>query len=136
MSSEMIELAARALYGREAERERQTAEILSDAARRNIPSDMEPWEECAKMYLGDARAAILAIEQGGYVIVPREPTPEMVAATLPMAAQPTRQQVAIAKRALALLPPIRVEQYFQGETAAAELVRDWQAMIDAAGRAA
>jgi hypothetical protein len=62
----------------------------------------------------------------------RDPDPRMVAAALPLIQHPTDEQRAIGKAALALLPPVRVEQHFLGEQAAADLVRDWQAMIDAA----
>jgi len=71
----------------------------------------------------EARAAIAAM---------RDPAPRMVAAALPLFQAPTEEQRAIGRAALALLPPVRIEQHYQGEQAAADLVRDWQTMIDAA----
>lgn len=64
----------------------------------------------------------------------RMPCPRMIAAALPLISQPTQEHRATGKAALALLPPVRVEQHFQGEQAAADLARDWETMIDAARR--
>lgn len=61
-----------------------------------------------------------------------EPDEGMIAAALPHVDAPSYEQQQLGKRALTLLPPVRIEQRFKGEVAASEMVRDWQAMIDAA----
>lgn len=68
----------------------------------------------------------------GAIAAMRDPDPRMIAATLPLISEPSHEQRELGKRALALLPPVRIEQHHKGEIAAAEVVRDWQQMIDAA----
>lgn len=66
----MVERVARALYAREAERSANVTKFVRNF-NADARDDMEPFEECAETWLGDARAAIDAM---------REPTPEIVAA--------------------------------------------------------
>lgn len=62
-----IEAAARALYERERERANHCSDILSKAAGKPIKDHMEPWEECRKFYLEDARVALeAAVDQMGW----------------------------------------------------------------------
>lgn len=93
-----------------------------------MPSHVrQPWDAITPL----AKAAMF-VRARGAIAAMREPDPRMVAATLPLIAEPTHEQRELGKRALALLPSVRIEQHYKGEIAAAEVVRDWQQMIDAA----
>lgn len=77
-------------------------------------------------YLSDARAAIEAM---------REPTPEMLAATLPITGQhrdPAAER--LAERALLILEPPSIElpDHMLGKDAALTLITDWRSMINEA----
>lgn len=75
-----------------------------------------------------ARAALSNATPDGWVLVPREATAEMVAVVVQQVGDPTPEQWAIGERANALLTAPNM----LGETACAEVARDWTAMINAA----
>lgn len=80
---------------------------------------------------------IAALDAAGFQIVPKLPTDHMVATALPLAAEPAGGGYILrAHRALALLPIGAEfgggEAYQNGLSAAAELIRDYCAMLAAA----
>jgi hypothetical protein len=80
---------------------------------------------------------LAALDAAGYQIVPKLPTDHMVAAALPLAAEPAGGGYILrAHRALALLPIGKEfgggEAYQNGLRAAAELIRDYCTMLAAA----
>lgn len=73
MATEMVERLARALYAREKARSDHADAILSTVKGAPVKVGMEPWEECAEIFIGDATAALQAL---------MEPTDEMLEAAL------------------------------------------------------
>lgn len=104
----------------------------------NEPFDARAWERMARVngtaretFIRRARAAIQAM---------REPTPEMIAAALPTAAeQPSdKATTRLAEAALFLAEgphPMDAGEHIKGLLAAEMMIVDWRAMVDAALRA-
>jgi len=57
-----VDAVARALWQREADRSRTATRVMSEAAGKPLADDMEPFEENADIWRGDAKAAIAAYE--------------------------------------------------------------------------
>ncbi|AGH48729.1 hypothetical protein G432_05010 [Sphingomonas sp. MM-1] len=57
---DVVERVARALYACEKERSDHTGKVLSAAKGHPVNFRMEPWDDVAELYRGDARAAIAA----------------------------------------------------------------------------
>lgn len=109
--SEMIERCAQAMC--------DDPETRKMAGQENAPSFDDSAPHVQEYWRGIARAVLTAL---------REPTPGMVASTIVKVENPTQEQREIASDALKSMnhfSPI-------GLTLAADLVRDWQNMIDAA----
>ena len=109
MMTSMIEVVARAIK-RDHHRHCCTGAALDDISSRLTDAAMSA-----------AIAALTAM---------RNCTPEMIAAALPTVGNPTMEQTAIGSKAIELLP--RTSRDALGIRIAAEMVRDWQAAIDAA----
>lgn len=83
----------------------------------------------------DSRASRL--KKTDYIRVPREPTPEMLAATLPMASAAlgmNSKDWELVERALAMIEPATISNsdHMLGVQAGIEILRDWRAMTAAA----
>lgn len=109
--------------------ERMARAMATDTFTRS-GNDAEDLDEylriVAPIYLPHARAALTAM---------REPTPEMIAAALPVREiNVDRAMVLLTERSLGLLEGERfpAKAHAQGVEAAQQLIADWQAMIDAA----
>jgi len=85
-----------------------------------------------KHFENKARALLLPHGDGGgdWVTVPKEPTPEMIAAVAPRTEQPSDADFLLADAAEQLLPP--VTNRAQGRYVLAEIVRDYRALLSAA----
>lgn len=66
MSDKLVEVVAEAIHAQEALRIGKTRAWSSETT-----DEQDLW-------LGDARAALFAIEASGYAVVPKEPTEEMM----------------------------------------------------------
>jgi len=87
-----------------------------------------------------AKAIAAFLNAAGYAIVPKEPIPEMLAATLPNIGRhhdPLAERTA--KEALFILEnrtpkkyEIEIEEHHKGYGAALDLIGDWRSMIGAA----
>jgi hypothetical protein len=88
--------------------------------------ELEPWDDETEAlrdnWRGIARAILQAL---------REPTEAMVRATL-VQTDISAEQIQYGKAVVDGMPPLAPERQRDGMIAAAELVRDWQAMIDQA----
>ncbi|MBZ9939112.1 hypothetical protein LB518_22640 [Mesorhizobium sp. BR1-1-16] len=107
----MVERVARAIY--------RAQNPYGDPDDPNMGGGFVPWRQC----LPAARAALEAM---------RGAAPFMIAAVLPITHGASKEQKAAAKEAVALLPPVPEQRRFQGVTAAEDVARDWDRMIDAA----
>lgn len=86
-----------------------------------------------------AKAMAAFLDAAGYAIVPKEPTPEMLAATLPNTGRhhdPVAERTA--KQALFILEnrtpqkyDIEIEDHHKGHGAALDLIGDWRSMVAA-----
>jgi hypothetical protein len=59
--SDLVEKVARVLYDCERKRSEHADTVLSKVAGKPVKFTMEPWEEAAEIYRGDARAALAAL---------------------------------------------------------------------------
>ena len=66
LPQEIVYAVARALYKCEKRRAEHCDEVLSVAAGKTLKPSMEPWDEVAEIYTGDAKAAINAYLLAAY----------------------------------------------------------------------
>lgn len=114
--------------------------MIEQVARAMFAQDHdEAWkagEDATKaIYLNNARAAVQAIEAAGYAIVPNEPSPEMLAAALPITGvHCDPATIRLAESAIMLLEtrPVQSRVHADGLAAAQALIGDYRAMLAAA----